>query len=97
MSDRFCYVERAALPPFCTLSFVKLIPYGRKPEVKSLIFVIADSCRTQLERLFNPPTLWVMKKKLRLRTSRFRLPVILSPRLLFDMTFVSVGMMITVY
>ena len=39
------------LPPFCTLSFVKLIPYGRKPEVKSLIFVTADSCRSQLERL----------------------------------------------
>ena len=39
------------VPPFCILSFVKLIPYGRKPEVKSLIFVTADSCRSQLERL----------------------------------------------
>lgn len=54
MLGRFCYVkgaERATLPPFCTLSFVKLILYGRKPEVKSLIFVTADSCRSQLERL----------------------------------------------
>ena len=54
MLGRFCYVkgaERATLPPFCTLSFVKLIPYGRKTEVKSLIFVTADSCRSQLERL----------------------------------------------
>lgn len=54
MLGRFCYVkgaERATLPPFCTLSFVKLIPYGRKPEVKSLIFVTADTCRMQLEQL----------------------------------------------
>ena len=43
--------ERATLPPFCTLSFVKLIPYGKKLEVKSLIFVTADSCRSQLEGL----------------------------------------------
>ena len=39
------------MPPFGTLSFVKLIPYGRKPEVKSLTFVTADSCRSQLEGL----------------------------------------------
>ena len=39
------------VPPFCILSFVKLIPYGRTLEVKSLIFVTADSCRMQLERL----------------------------------------------
>ena len=37
--------------PFCILSFVKLILYRRKLEVKSLIFVTADSCRIQLERL----------------------------------------------
>ena len=37
--------------PFCILLFVKLTLYGRKPEVKSLIFVTADSCRTHLERL----------------------------------------------
>ena len=42
--------------PFCILSFVKLIPYEGKPEVKSLIFVTADSCRAQLERLTR---LWV--------------------------------------
>ena len=46
-----CYV---ILPPFCTLSFVKLIVYKRKTEVKTLIFVTADSCRTQLERLTQP-------------------------------------------
>ena len=39
------------VPPFCILSFVKLIPYGRTLEVKSLIFVTADSCRSQLEGL----------------------------------------------
>jgi DNA-binding NarL/FixJ family response regulator len=40
-----------SLPSFCTLLFVKLILYKRKPEVKTLIFVTADSCRTQVERL----------------------------------------------
>ena len=54
MLGRFCCTmgtERVVLPPFCTLSFVKLIPYGKKLEVKSLIFVTADSCRSQLEGL----------------------------------------------
>lgn len=39
------------LHPFCTLSFAKLTPYKRKLGVKWLIFVTADSCRPQLERL----------------------------------------------
>jgi DNA-binding NarL/FixJ family response regulator len=51
--DNLCRTERkrAVLPPFCTLSFVKLILCGIKPEVKSLIFVTVDSCRSQLEGL----------------------------------------------
>ena len=45
-----CYMADL-VHPFCILSFVKLIPYGRKLGVKSLIFVTSDSCRIQLERL----------------------------------------------
>ena len=43
--------QNALVHPFCPLSFVKLFSYIGKLEVKSVVFVVADSCRTQLERL----------------------------------------------
>ena len=41
----------AFLPPFCVLLFDRITLYGKMMEVKSLIFVTADSCRSQLEGL----------------------------------------------
>ena len=46
-----CDYIRSFVHPFCILLSVKLIPYISTLEVKSLVFVTADGCRSQLERL----------------------------------------------